>query len=264
MKLSVITINYNNTEGLLKTIQSVVTQQESKDFEYIIIDGGSNDGSKSVILQYENDISYWVSEKDNGIYDAMNKGILAAKGDYILFINSGDELYDNTTISKLLNKIDVGGDIIYSDLEIIDDKIPVIGHYPKILKFSYFIENTLAHPGCLIRRQLFDTIGFYDTKLKICSDWKWFLLAIFKYNVKAVHSGITAAKFYLDGISSDENNKEIIKRERSITLDQEFSYFMNDYSEFTKYRDVVMNMKRSRLIKLLQKLKLINYLDDGK
>ena len=89
MKLSIITINYNNREGLKKTINSVINQT-FRDFEYILIDGGSEDGSKEIILQHEAQFSYWRSEKDHGIYNAMNKGILAAKGDYLLFLNSGD------------------------------------------------------------------------------------------------------------------------------------------------------------------------------
>ena len=89
MRLSIITINYNNREGLRKTIESVVNQTY-RNFEYIIIDGGSTDGSVEVVKEYADRISYWVSEPDNGIYNAMNKGVLAANGKYIQFLNSGD------------------------------------------------------------------------------------------------------------------------------------------------------------------------------
>ena len=94
MNLSIVTINYNNKKGLAKTIESV-TNQEFKDFEWIIVDGGSTDESVALIQDNLNHIDYWVSEKDQGIYDAMNKGIKASTRDYILFLNSGDYFYTN-------------------------------------------------------------------------------------------------------------------------------------------------------------------------
>ena len=99
MKLSIITINYNNREGLKRTIESVVNQTFT-DFEWILIDGGSTDGSKELIEQYSNRFSYWVSEPDNGIYNAMNKGLRAAKGDYLQFLNSGDRLYNAQSLAS--------------------------------------------------------------------------------------------------------------------------------------------------------------------
>lgn len=94
MKLSIITINYNNREGLRKTIESVVAQT-TREFEYIVIDGGSTDGSVDVIKEFSDYIDYWVSEPDKGIYNAMNKGVKVAHGDYCQFLNSGDWLYDS-------------------------------------------------------------------------------------------------------------------------------------------------------------------------
>ena len=100
MKFSIITINYNNCEGLRRTIESVVNQT-CHDFEYIIIDGGSTDGSVDVIKQYADQIDYWVSEPDKGIYNAMNKGVAVAKGEYCLFLNSGDSLHNNSALAKV-------------------------------------------------------------------------------------------------------------------------------------------------------------------
>ena len=102
MKLSIITINYNNRDGLQKTIDSVVSQTY-KNFEWIIIDGGSTDGSKELIEQYQDHCAYWCSEPDKGIYNAMNKGIEKAIGDYSLFLNSGDRLHDDTVIDKIVS-----------------------------------------------------------------------------------------------------------------------------------------------------------------
>ena len=98
-KLSIITINYNNLEGLKRTVESVINQT-SKEFEYIVIDGGSNDGSGAYIESKSEHIDYWVSEPDKGIYNAMNKGIAKASGEYLLFLNSGDHLFSNRGKNK--------------------------------------------------------------------------------------------------------------------------------------------------------------------
>ena len=100
MKFSIITINYNNVEGLRNTIKSVVNQTYT-DYEFIIIDGGSTDGSVEVIKEYANIITYWVSEPDKGIYNAMNKGIEVANGEYLNFMNSGDCFYNNDVLQKV-------------------------------------------------------------------------------------------------------------------------------------------------------------------
>ena len=118
MKLSIITVNLNNCDGLQKTIDSVVSQT-FKDFEWIVIDGGSTDGSKELIEQYADHFTYWVSEPDKGIYNAMNKGIRVAKGDYLQFLNSGDYLYDRTTLEKCLLPQN-NADVIYGNLYLTD------------------------------------------------------------------------------------------------------------------------------------------------
>ena len=104
MLLSIITINYNDKEGLARTMNSVLSQTYT-DFEYIVIDGGSNDGSKTIIEQHQDQLGYWVSEPDSGIYNAMNKGIAKANGEYILFLNSGDVLIDDTIIKYVCTAV---------------------------------------------------------------------------------------------------------------------------------------------------------------
>ena len=119
-KLSIITINYNNLEGLKKTFESVF-MQTYQDFEYIVIDGGSTDGSKEYIAENADKINYWVSEPDKGVYHAMNKGIMKANGEYLLFINSGDELFENNTIEKSLSNLHTE-EIIAGNLNFISEK----------------------------------------------------------------------------------------------------------------------------------------------
>ena len=119
MKFSIITVNYNNKEGLRNTIESVI-HQTYRDFEYIVIDGGSTDGSVDILKKYDQQINYWVSEKDSGIYNAMNKGISKAHGEYLNFMNSGDCFYalDNLErVAKYQYETDfiVGRDYHYSE-----------------------------------------------------------------------------------------------------------------------------------------------------
>ncbi|HMK06596.1 MAG TPA: glycosyltransferase, partial [Flavobacterium sp.] len=113
-KISIITINYNESEGLKKTIESVISQT-FRDYEFIVIDGNSSDGSKDVIAQYNDKITYALSEPDSGIYNAMNKGIRAAKGDYVFFLNSGDRFLETHTLEKSDQLIDGKYDICYGN-----------------------------------------------------------------------------------------------------------------------------------------------------
>ena len=124
--LSIITINYNNVLGLKRTLESV-TGQSYSNFEYIVIDGGSTDGSKEHILKYSDKISYWISEPDRGIYHAMNKGIAKASGEYLLFMNSGDLFYNNFILNEVIDDISKY-DLIYFDILIRDGN----KEYPKV------------------------------------------------------------------------------------------------------------------------------------
>ena len=168
MKFSIITINYNNCEGLRRTIESVVNQT-CRDFEYIIIDGGSTDGSVDVIKQYANQIDYWVSEQDKGIYNAMNKGVVVSKGEYCLFMNSGDCLYNDSVICDVLSQgLDadvVAGSVVYIDGE--------INESPKNITFdTFYFGGWVNHEASFIKKEIM--IRFpYDENYRIVSDWKF-------------------------------------------------------------------------------------------
>ena len=142
--LSVITINYNNYSGLQKTIESVINQTNKK-FEYLIIDGGSYDESIAIIESHSNKINYWISEIDNGIYDAMNKGILNSNGDYVLFLNSGDTFYNNNVVEHFYNYIQTNcSEIIYGSSQITNsNKKSFVLTPPNILNLSFWYRNTL-------------------------------------------------------------------------------------------------------------------------
>lgn len=255
-ELSIITINYNNLEGLKRTVESVINQTW-QEFEYIIIDGGSSDGSAAYIESQSDKIDYWVSEKDAGIYNAMNKGIQKATGEYLLFLNSGDNLYDNTILQENQKHIS-NYDLIYFDIERTDGKNSKIVAYPEKLSFSYFYMGTLCHQAVLIKRALFDTVGMYDENLKLVSDWKFFILALFKFNCSYSKVNGILTTYYLDGISSDLANWNTLLDEREYVLNSEFKGYIEDMSQFFEYKKIVLNLRSSRKIKLLVKLGLLN------
>ena len=211
MKLSIITVNLNNRNGLQKTIDSVVFQT-FRDFEWIVIDGGSTDGSKELIEQYADHFAYWVSEPDKGIYNAMNKGIKVAKGEYLQFLNSGDWLYSNDTLDRVFS-IMPNADIAYGNMALMDnEQITEIREYPDALSFATLYSLSLPHPSSFIRSALLKESP-YDESLKIVSDWKFFLQKALE-NRSFVHISVTVSCFNLSGLSS--TNKELLDKEREI------------------------------------------------
>ena len=178
MKYSIVTINYNNLAGLRKTVDSVL-RQTHKDYEWIVIDGGSTDGSKKLIEQYQSHFTFWCSEPDNGLYNAINKGISHATGDYVQFLNSGDWLYDDQTLAKATTQIDNIFDIYYGDMVQVNDgdKLNPIT-YPDKLGFFFFPYNNICHQATFYRRTLFEN-NPYDESFSIVSDWAMNLNLLF-------------------------------------------------------------------------------------
>ncbi len=213
MRLSIITINYNNLAGLQKTIESVVSQT-FRDFEWIVIDGGSVDGSRELIERYTNSFSYWVSEPDKGIYNAMNKGIVVAKGDYLLFLNSGDWLCDEMALERSFSHHPTK-DIVYGDLFFVENN-SVIGErrYPKELSLRFFYQSTICHNASFIRRELFQK-ELYDEHYRIASDWVFFLKQAL-INASFEYLGEIVLCYDTSGISTI--NKELVKQEREVVL----------------------------------------------
>lgn len=215
MKLSIVTINYNNKEGLRKTIESVVGQTY-RYIEYIVIDGGSTDGSTDVIRLHEDTISYWVSEPDKGIYNAMNKGVAKTTGDYVLFLNSGDYLVSPTIIDEIQNELFSNEDVIFGLLKTYpSNRIGYTDVHLPLTMQDFFERSPIPHPASFIKRDLFQEMK-YDETLKIVSDWKFFLQAIvFKgRSCKKIEKVITI--FEDEGLSS--SNIECCNDERTTVL----------------------------------------------
>ena len=247
-RISVITINLNNLSGLRRTVESVFLQDYPQ-IEYLIIDGGSKDGSVDYIKSNESKLTYWISEKDKGIYDAMNKGIIRAKGKYLLFLNSGDYFFSSKSLSSLIEN-NITKDIIYGNMGVEKEGKIEVKKYPRLLTIDYFKNGTIPHPSSLIKRSLFEKFGNYNTNYKIISDWAFFLDAIIKSNVSYLYVDTNVSIFNLNGVSSQPESYKIISEEMDL-------HFLNNYY----YHYLIKKIKwasRYYPIRILQKIKLIS------
>lgn len=219
MKYSIITINYNNKDGLKKTIESVINQSY-RNFEYIIIDGGSTDGSVDIIKEYEKHINYWVSEPDKGVYNAMNKGIMKAHGDYLNFMNSGDCFYSSQTLERisLIPNVD-----IIMGKSFISSNIIVSPHYPVTL-YSICVYG-INHQAVFYKKS-FCTKYLYDESLKYVSDFKLTIQCLIVDNCSYEITNEIIAIYDTTGISSC--NPTEVDKERDIVLKQLFPHRLAD------------------------------------
>ena len=299
MKLSIITINYNNAKGLRMTLTSVASQT-FRDFEYIIVDGGSTDGSVEVIREYADseDIRLkgyeairqenskadnlassphhlitlpsiiWISEPDKGIYNAMNKGIRMAKGDYVLFLNSGDTLAKTTTLQQMID-CNLSADICYFDAEFTyNGKSHVQRTYPDQLSLRFFLRDSLCHQAILYRLDTLRKIGGYDEQYKLIGDWALNVKAIILNNCSVQHYSLITTYYEIGGLSWTKEGRQRCEEEKRIFLQNNLPIRIYDdylYWEIIEnsdwYRRVV-RIKSSRLQKILLCLvKLLNKLD---
>lgn len=212
--ISIITINFNNLEGLVFTVESVLSQNNIN-FEYIIIDGGSNDGSYEYLYSNKNNFEYWVSETDLGVYDAMNKGIAKAKGEYLIFLNSGDSFANSDSLESCFKfiKNHPAQDIYYGNI-IVSYKDPTKSGWmkkmPETLTLDFFKRTTINHQASLIKRSLFHEIGFYSLKYNLAADY-FFYLSCFLRNRKFKHMDFFMIDYNNDGMSSFNSNEYTVQ-----------------------------------------------------
>jgi glycosyltransferase involved in cell wall biosynthesis len=198
MKLSIITVNLNNRDGLLKTLNSVLSQSFT-DFEWIVIDGGSTDGSKE-LLEHNNDkIDYWVSEEDAGIYNAMNKGTMLAKGDFCQYLNSGDYYVDENVLANVFEK-ELSGDVNYGDVYCVTSSGLEHRQYPEEIGLPFLLKAPLGHQAAFIRAELAKT-NLYKERYTISADRAFFLDA-YCLNRKFHHLDMPIVYFDVYGIGS--------------------------------------------------------------
>lgn len=260
MKLTIITINCNNAEGLAKTLESV-NSQVCKNFEHVIIDGASTDNSVDIIHQYE-DASIkrvWISEPDSGIYNAMNKGIRMASGEYIQILNSGDCLYSDDVVQEMLTALDSlekshVGEIMLLQANMMKD----FGSYYMCDKgfqgrkptMMDFVRGTINHNPVYVRRSLFDKYGFYDESLKIVSDFKWYLQVVILGNEPLDYVDIDCTTFDMTGIS--ETNFALREKEREAVLQELIP--QNILLDYKQWYSGVEQLKRIKSYTLVDKL----------
>lgn len=254
MKLSIITINLNNKSGLHDTIKSVI-KQKYKSYEFIIVDGGSSDGSFELIKMYSNYITSYICEPDKGIYDAMNKGILRSKGEYLLMLNSGDVLCDEYVLDNVFS-LNLKHDLIFGDVLWKENEIYYCSLFPEKLTMSYFFSNSIGHQACIIKKELHKKIGLYKTSFKICADWAFFMDSIIKYKCTYEKIKLTFTVCSRDGISTNPDNFPLIKYERN-------GYLLNKYSRYLK-SDMLCNLykEQNKYLKIANRksyIKLANF-----
>lgn len=230
MKLSIITVNKDNCNGLRRTIESVLNQKGAKsECEYIVVDGASTDGSVKCINKYSSRIDKWISEKDDGIYQAMNKGIRLSKGDYCLFLNSGDYLHDENVLEEMIPHL-MGFDIIVGKMQFLDSGQEM--SVPGEISLLSFYRGSLPHPATFISRKVLEKHP-YDEKYRIASDWKFWIesLILDKATIKSI--GTMVSCFDCTGISS--KNRKMSDVERDMILQELIpSRILIDYTHFIK------------------------------
>ena len=209
--LSVITVVYNNVTDIEHTVLSVINQTYPH-IQYIVIDGGSTDGTIDVIKKYNGRLAKWLSEKDNGIYDAMNKGLALATGDYVIFMNSGDEFYAPDTVEKVFALAD-NADIYYGETEMLDSNRNSLGRRrhqaPEQFTYNSFRYGmSVSHQAIYIKRSLTEP---YDENYRLSADIDWILKAVKKASV-IVNTRMYVAKYLVGGMSKKKHRQSLIER----------------------------------------------------
>ena len=296
MKLSIITITYNNAEGLLRTIQSVQAQT-FRDFEHIIVDGGSTDESVDIIRQYADNEAIrlegykatrpenskadnlasspnhlitsspitWISEKDRGVYDAQNKGIRLAHGEYCYFLNAGDTFCADDVLERMFSLSQnslpfregqgVGSDILYGNEIIVDGNGQRIGIARGVENPSFvdLYNSCMKHQASFIHRSLFGKYGMYDADMRICSDFDWFFRVIAFHNeVTLQYKDVDIAYFENTGLSY--HSPELCAKERQQILDRYMTKRMQrDYLLLGKYPRL-SRVGENKIVKLLLRI----------
>lgn len=235
MKLSIITVNYNGAEGLKKTLESV-QNQSFKDFEQIVVDGGSTDNSVEIIKDYAQKIDNyrWVSERDNGIYDGMNKGIGMATGEYLYFLNGGDCLVDEHTLEKIVGLLD-GSAIVTGRVNLVINGCKY-GETEKMKEsdltmYQMFLHG-INHQSAIIKREL-QLAHPYDITAKIGADWKFFVETIVLEGVKMKMTDCLFANFDRTGVSS--NNVKLCEERKQLIYDLLPQRVADDYLAVAPY-----------------------------
>lgn len=221
-KISIITVVFNGKSLIERTIKSVAGQTYSK-IEYIIIDGGSTDGTLEIIKNYQSKITVSKSEKDNGIYDAMNKGLRIATGDYVLFLNAGDELYTTDTLTNVFS-LSHDADVYYGNTAVVNEQGIVLGdrrlNPPAKLTWKSLNHGMcVSHQSFIAKRSLCD---LYNLDFSISADIDW-VINVLKRSKKIVNTNNYVSKFLEGGTSNKQRTKAL--KERFLIMKKHYGLF---------------------------------------
>jgi len=216
MLFSIITVTYNASRWLERTVQSIISQMYPH-IEYIIVDGNSTDGTQDIIKKYHSSITHWVSEPDKGLYDAMNKGLKLASGDYVWFINAGDTLYSETTVQEIVNALGGGNlpDIIYGETQIVDEQGDSLAmrrlKAPENLSWKSFSMGMLVcHQSFLVKRSIAEQ---YDLQYRFTADYDWCIRCLKKANT-VFNTHLILSRFMEAGLSAANRKESLQERYR--------------------------------------------------
>lgn len=244
MKVSIITISYNNLKGLKDTYQSI-SRQTFDDYEWIVIDGGSTDGTKEFLEEHNSEIAYWCCEPDKGVYNAQNKGTERAKGEYSIYMNSGDSFYADDVLEKVFGQ-DIDADIIYGNwMLVFEDGKTRLGYAPEAADLAYFFDDNMCHQSMFIRTEAVRERP-YDESFRIYADWEeW--LALYTLGKKFKKIDLTICYFMVGGISTGDNASEKLKQERKAEIGRIKDRYYNETLQKTMNRVVPIVREYSAL-----------------
>ncbi|MDJ0579619.1 glycosyltransferase family 2 protein [Crocosphaera sp.] len=250
MKISIITVCKNAETTIKKAIESVINQTYS-DIEYIVVDGNSRDKTKEIINQYKTHISQWVSEPDTGIYNAMNKGIKLATGDFIYFLNSDDYLLDNNVIQDVVNYLIKSPhcDVIYGNLEARDKENKTLVKPPQPEKIlDWMIYGSMPHQATFAKVNVFEKYGLFNEEYKIVADVAWYLNLLQYTNINWHYYPRTIASYALDGLSTKDIKLTRSEYWQAHNTAQVYQGHNWDNKRLLKYQDIILYFEEQLLL----------------
>lgn len=240
-KVSIITITYNNLDGLKRTRESVISQTY-EDYEWIVIDGGSTDGTREFLQEHAEEMSYWCSEKDKGVYNAQNKGTSQASGDYCIYMNAGDSFYDKDVLKNVFSEVHEE-DILYGDwAQVFPNGKKKYIEPGNSVDYAFFFVDNICHQAMFIKTSLLKESP-YDETYRLYADWaKWTEFAYKGKTFKYIHQRI--CYFMMDGMSAEneENNEKERKRVIEECYPGSLKSMMLKWKEFTIIQNQLLGL----------------------
>lgn len=234
-QLSIITVCWNNLKGLKKTADSILSQTNTSGVEWIVVDGDSDDGTKSFLETHTFPELNWVSEKDKGLYDAMNKGIRMAKGTYFWFLNAGDTFYETSTLEQVLIQLSSGAEVFYGETMLTDTEGKELGlrseittrKMPEQLSLNSMLGGMVVnHQSVVVKAAICPE---FDLKWKIAADYDW-MCKVLKKSQKVVNTGLVLSCFESGGLSSKRKKSSWVERYR--IMQSHFGYWQTAINHY--------------------------------